>query len=67
MSINSTSPQPRYPREVLAACLTLGKDPKELLAWSVRETEVVLILANGAKLRVRRKPTASSKPARRDA
>lgn len=55
-TIPSSQPEVRYPREVLAACLTLGKNPNELLAWSVRENEVVLILANGAKLRVKRHP-----------
>jgi hypothetical protein len=45
---------PKIPREVAAACVTIGKRTEDLLAWAVRDREVVLILNNGAKIRVQR-------------
>lgn len=61
-----TQPTPKIPREVASACQVAGRDPQELLAWAVRDSEVVLILASGAKLRVRRQD-AGTHPAKRRA
>jgi hypothetical protein len=47
-------PTPKIPREVAAACAAIGKRTEDLLAWAVRDREVVLILNSGAKVRVKR-------------
>ena len=65
--ISPIQPTPRIPREVAAACQEVGRAPEDLLAWAVRENEVVLILSSGAKLRVRRQDSAPRAAKRRTA
>ena len=65
--IPPNQPTPRIPREVVAACREVGRTTEELLAWAVRDNEVVLILASGAKLRVRRQDPGTHPAKRRKA
>lgn len=41
-----------YPAELVAACKLRQVEPGELLAWSVRQDEVVLLLPSWERVRV---------------
>lgn len=43
----------KYPAELVAACKVWGVEPEALLSWAVRPEEVVGILPNGSKVKLK--------------